>query len=1696
MKKLITSAIIILPLIILAIMLVSGALMSFVSHIYVESVEFSEKDALVLVMNDEENPPTYDLGSEINVLPIKAPNRGVKYKSDDDSLVRVDDNGMLTAVFYGETYVTVTSTENAAATAKRKIIVTDSAVHAVRFKEHEKEMYVGDAEQLLAQVFPQGVGPATVMYQSSDEGVLSVSPNGDVVCKGAGTVRITAYLEEDPSITDTVTISCRMPLASITTDIRSVTGSKFNMQFPDLKSMPQNATYSVEYASSDERVATVNKNGEVTFSQAGTVTVTATAKDGRGNSDSVSVVFTCTDGYYMGDLFKSGEYSFDYDEYAGKKALDIELQKSPAGSYRLIKSVTYDREGFIEFDNVHEKFSFLEVGEDVELGKVKITLTALKYSDDTSQIEELSEYCVVDITRKTSSIAFEKAGQSGVGGITINSSSVDISELADGGRNSVRVVVLPRNHRDKLQYSLSPESVGIAKLNGTTLEFSNEGQAVVTITSADGSVTADLTVTYVKKGATDRDITVNGDVTSLSVALNMSADGKETGLLNLTPPAGMKVICESDNRSVLTVDGLRLVPLKGGFANVTVKYVPESRAARSFEEYECEIKVYVDTDVSPADISFSVDNGYTTSSDTVEFTVTLNVQDGAMEGKTLWVGISGEEGEEKIVQDGVCTVVCEFPVGKDEMNLFASVKYAPSVADYPNSEGEKCEGVVCTAYRTVHTTRGNIISGLNVSYNGKAFTTDDANELIFKDINETLTLEASVETPDPVDFALTAEKISFGGSHGKFTSAITVEDGAATIKLSSVAGGEEIAVLKIAGKEYTINIKVELPAHSLEVKYGNTVLEQDQTYKTFLDELSLTVNFLRNDSETVSEKTLRYTVGGGIEETADLDGKTYSFTFSVVKETNIKINSALVEFNVNFVHCEPSDIDYVYHVEYSDNGRLVELDEFDITAERLEYSLPKTVTGIVSICIGFSGQIPLGGFDQTAMEYFGVTFGGTATSWTSQTIPETAKITVKIPSENKYFEGAEVLFKAGDGQVTLVFGCMEIGRVQFTDGAVSYDINKNEDVYPGYQQVRVFAKQSYYDGKVVDYFRLPAKAVKDDVSQESVGLDAIKWILTGYKESSPEGGVLVSQLGNTVTYKGEIYTIEKAAEGPSTLKKGAEKIAEGGKYVVADSAQRIPWVDVYAENEYAHIYFGNFGGLSESDVQNDYFGNFGEQQEWEKVEEEDVKDTSDRSFTPSVNAYKYLRIEAGDGAKDSSASAHFNFNVLEDSEVVNIFNAAGYVAATNKEIVLHNNLYGPNELGEGDATPADLTINSTDSGALGKTLIYGNGYQVNLQAKNKALCDELQDKENTGTGGITFGTLYNVTLKGTNPTDEVSCKTHKILMSMNGAYYSDLQYYSKMNPASTKMFLKNTVLRYVANAAVQLYQKAYELYFENVTIAECLRAVSIENNNGNKIYYKGFFDTLNYNNSAGLQSMFAQLNGGTSYSSYFSETGDPNLVTAAKEYLEWFGKDGNENGITNKRYYTNVIIIGTYSIMPASYERLYWNEETMTYSKLIDADKLYDTTIGINMGLVIGANVTIYNTKSDVDGGSTDYKFIRNDMNKLFTDKRDIRLLCQYLDMENGSLVKNIEHIQWHMNKVYRDQTLIGGEKNHIAALKQSIKNAMEKEEGAWDGKWADGSYIEIDSNGDCVPHDASALAMAMNQLLSHAVVPGKREFE
>ena len=128
----------------------------------------------------------------------------------------------------------------------------------------------------------------SVSYDSSDKDVATVAADGSITLVGAGTTTITAsfdgnatYCEDEATYTITVASSTAAGLSYSVTSMEKDNGaSKFTNALSNSNSL------SVTYSSSDEDVATVDSNGEVTIKAAGTTTITA-------HSDLQKVSSTC-----------------------------------------------------------------------------------------------------------------------------------------------------------------------------------------------------------------------------------------------------------------------------------------------------------------------------------------------------------------------------------------------------------------------------------------------------------------------------------------------------------------------------------------------------------------------------------------------------------------------------------------------------------------------------------------------------------------------------------------------------------------------------------------------------------------------------------------------------------------------------------------------------------------------------------------------------------------------------------------------------------------------------------------------------------------------------------------------------------------------------------------------------------------------------------------------------------------------------------------------------------------------------------------------------------------------------------------------------------------------------------------------------------------------------------------------------------
>ena len=223
------------------------------------------------------------------VTPANATDKSVTWSTSDAAVATVNANGVVTTKKAGK--VTITATSNGDKTKFGSIEITVSAatvpVTSVTVAG-DAAMTVDGEQTLTATVAPANATDKTVTWKSSDATVATVDANGKVVAKKAGEVTITATAG-GVSGTLKITVSDKAPTV-IPVQSVTVTGKQELVEGASTTLTatvaPADATdKTVTWKSSDESVATVDKDGVVTAKKAGTVTITATAGGVSGTLD-------------------------------------------------------------------------------------------------------------------------------------------------------------------------------------------------------------------------------------------------------------------------------------------------------------------------------------------------------------------------------------------------------------------------------------------------------------------------------------------------------------------------------------------------------------------------------------------------------------------------------------------------------------------------------------------------------------------------------------------------------------------------------------------------------------------------------------------------------------------------------------------------------------------------------------------------------------------------------------------------------------------------------------------------------------------------------------------------------------------------------------------------------------------------------------------------------------------------------------------------------------------------------------------------------------------------------------------------------------------------------------------------------------------------------------------------------------------
>ena len=208
------------------------------------------------------------------------------WTSSDESVATVDETGTVTAVAAGEAEITATVKD----TEMQDVCVITVKVSAKELKVPDTlDVKLNDTDEtaIEAKCEPKDASNISFDFASSDEEVATVDKDGKVKVLKAGECDITTTLMQDgEKVTEKTThVKAFYEVESITLDSNEGKLTVGNSHTIKATVAPEEvaAKTTIEWSSSNEKVATVDSNGKVTAVSSGNATITATAGEESAN---------------------------------------------------------------------------------------------------------------------------------------------------------------------------------------------------------------------------------------------------------------------------------------------------------------------------------------------------------------------------------------------------------------------------------------------------------------------------------------------------------------------------------------------------------------------------------------------------------------------------------------------------------------------------------------------------------------------------------------------------------------------------------------------------------------------------------------------------------------------------------------------------------------------------------------------------------------------------------------------------------------------------------------------------------------------------------------------------------------------------------------------------------------------------------------------------------------------------------------------------------------------------------------------------------------------------------------------------------------------------------------------------------------------------------------------------------------------
>lgn len=519
----------------------------------IDSIDITNGDGrieeLALTVNEQTQliPDITASGGELS-------NVEIIWSSSDENVVTIDyQTGIVKAINAGTATVELSVSTNNDDYITKEILVTVNEdltyLNQVYLSSTELELAVGKSELLTYELEPAGYNPTEVVWKSSNESVAIVS-NGSITTLSEGSTIITVDVDGYLGFClVTVSSEFETPVKEITTDLVNDYGEielSNDLENPSILALNAHADSeatnpALVYQSSDETVATVDKNGIITGLKEGLAIITIRPiSDKELYSKQVFIKVIPQTQYTV--LLDQQELTLVSGSTSDLTALITPQLKGET-------SVTY------AWESLNPEIASISSGSDSKTAtinalstgaaEIKVTVSIEGRKPLTAQMQvTVKEATTVDLFKvKTNEIEY-----------TVDNGTIPLS-LDKGGAQAFTIISEPTGNEDVNITFSNPEIVSISKTENTyELSALKAGSTTISFKSVyDPS----KTVTF--------NLTINDDSTSIkpeSITLK-TVNNKNTLEINesvkliatvLPAEADQGLYYSSSNQSVATVD--------------------------------------------------------------------------------------------------------------------------------------------------------------------------------------------------------------------------------------------------------------------------------------------------------------------------------------------------------------------------------------------------------------------------------------------------------------------------------------------------------------------------------------------------------------------------------------------------------------------------------------------------------------------------------------------------------------------------------------------------------------------------------------------------------------------------------------------------------------------------------------------------------------------------------------------------------------------------------------------------------------------------------------------------------------------------------------------------------------------------------------------------------------------------------------